>query len=76
MISVEQMRHRLLALSALCPGASALLGNLLHTASASRGLQVRACVLACVCSDAVAWTSWQISKQVLVAGEASGMSGD
>lgn len=38
-ISVEQMRHRLLALSALCPGASALLGNLLHTASASRGLQ-------------------------------------
>ncbi|EFJ43388.1 hypothetical protein VOLCADRAFT_106827 [Volvox carteri f. nagariensis] len=32
LMSVEQMRHRLLALSALCPGASTLLGNLLHTA--------------------------------------------
>ncbi|GLI58482.1 hypothetical protein VaNZ11_000187 [Volvox africanus] len=38
-MSVQQMRHRLLALSALCPGASTLLGNLLHTAQPSRDLQ-------------------------------------
>ncbi|GIM15032.1 hypothetical protein Vretimale_17907, partial [Volvox reticuliferus] len=38
-MSVQQMRHRLLALSALCPGASTLLGNLLHTAQLSRDLQ-------------------------------------
>ena len=40
-MSVEQMRHRLLALSALCPGASTLLGNLLHVAGPSRQLRVR-----------------------------------
>jgi hypothetical protein len=40
-MSVELMRHRLLALSALCPGASTLLGNLLHTAQPSAELQVR-----------------------------------
>ena len=33
LVSVEQTRHRLLALSALCPGASTLLANLLRRAA-------------------------------------------
>ena len=33
LVSVEQTRHRLLALSALCPGASTLLSNLLRRAA-------------------------------------------
>ncbi|EIE18822.1 hypothetical protein COCSUDRAFT_59753 [Coccomyxa subellipsoidea C-169] len=33
LVSVEQMRHRLLALSCLCPGASTLIANLLRRAS-------------------------------------------
>lgn len=34
-VSMEQTRHRLLALSCLCPGASTLIANLLRTASVS-----------------------------------------
>ena len=37
-VSVEQTRHRLLALSCLCPGASTLIGNLLHAADVSPAL--------------------------------------
>ena len=40
-VSVEQTRHRLLALSALCPGASTLLANLLRRSAISPAASLR-----------------------------------
>ena len=41
LLSVEQVRHRLLALACLCPGASTLIGNLLRSVHTKESMSLR-----------------------------------